>query len=41
MLGTWEFSNADRDKTCTVTFKDDARAVGYRVEFDKRLPRTR
>ena len=23
MLGTWEFSNADRDKTCNVTFKND------------------
>jgi hypothetical protein len=34
MLGTWEFSNAERDKTCSVTFKADRTAVGYRLEFD-------
>ena len=34
MIGTWEFSNADRDKTCTVTFKSDRSAVGYKLEFD-------
>jgi hypothetical protein len=33
--GTWEFSNADRDKRCTVTFRSDAAAVGMRLEFDK------
>jgi hypothetical protein len=35
MLGTWEFSNADRDKTCTVTFKRDPSPVGSKLEFDK------
>ena len=35
MLGTWEFSNADRDKICTATFKSEATAVGFKVEFDK------
>src|SRR5579862_6808992 len=30
----WEFSNADRDKICTVVFKGDPTAVGFRLEFD-------
>jgi hypothetical protein len=34
MPGSWEFSNADREKTCTVTFRNDAARVGKRVEFD-------
>jgi hypothetical protein len=34
VLGTWEFSNADRDKICTATFKADKTAVGFKVEFD-------
>jgi len=34
ILGTWEFSNAARDKVCTAVFKSDATAVGYKVEFD-------
>jgi len=33
--GTWEFSNADRDKRCTLTFRADPAAVGMRLEFDK------
>ena len=33
--GTWEFSNADRDKRCTVTFRTDRAATGLRLEFDK------
>ncbi len=33
--GTWEFSNADRDKRCLLTFRTDAAAVGMRLEFDK------
>lgn len=35
IVGTWEFSNADRDKICTATFKADPSPVGYKVEFDK------
>jgi hypothetical protein len=35
MLGAWEFSNAERDRICTATFKDARTAVGYRVEFDR------
>ena len=33
--GTWEFSNADRDKRCTVTFRTEPAAAGMRLEFDK------
>jgi Protease inhibitor Inh len=32
--GTWEFSNADRDKRCTLTFRTDAAAAGMRLDFD-------
>jgi hypothetical protein len=35
MVGTWEFSNADRDKRCTLTFRTDAGPAGMRLEFDK------
>jgi hypothetical protein len=35
MIGTWEFSNADRDKICTVNFKTDSSPVGFRLEFNK------
>jgi Protease inhibitor Inh len=35
LIGTWEFSNADRDKICTATFKADPTKVGFKVEFDK------
>lgn len=34
MIGSWEFSNADREKTCTITFRNDNAKVGKRVEFD-------
>jgi hypothetical protein len=34
MIGSWEFSNADRDKICTATFKSQPGAVGFKVEFD-------
>jgi Protease inhibitor Inh len=35
VIGTWEFSNADRDKICTVTLKSDPAPVGFKAEFDK------
>jgi hypothetical protein len=35
LIGTWEFSNADRDKICSATFKGDSTRVGFKVEFDK------
>jgi len=34
MIGSWEFSNADRDRTCTATFKSDQGPAGFKVEFD-------
>jgi hypothetical protein len=34
MIGSWEFSNADRDRTCTATFKSDRGPAGLKVEFD-------
>ena len=35
VIGSWEFSNADRDKICTATFSSDLTPVGFKVEFDK------
>jgi hypothetical protein len=35
VVGAWEFSNADRDKICTVTLKGDPAPVGFKAEFDK------
>jgi hypothetical protein len=35
MLGTWELSNAARDRACTAVFKDTRTQVGLRVEFDR------
>lgn len=34
LLGSWEFSNADRDKICTATFAAKRTAVGFEVTFD-------
>jgi Protease inhibitor Inh len=34
VVGTWEFSNADRDKICTVNFKSDPSPGGFAVAFD-------
>ena len=36
MLGTWEFSNADREKMCAVTFRAEPAAGGMRVEFERK-----
>jgi hypothetical protein len=35
MLGTWEFSNADRDRRCNVVLKEEPAAVGLKLEFDQ------
>jgi len=35
VAGSWEFSNADRDKICMVTLKAEAAAVGMKLEFDR------
>jgi hypothetical protein len=33
-VGTWEFSNAERDKICKVTFGSGSGRVGLRLSFD-------
>jgi hypothetical protein len=35
MVGAWEFSNADRDKTCVVTFRLDAAGGNYALDLAK------
>jgi hypothetical protein len=34
MIGAWEFSNADREKICTITFRPEPAGAGKKVEFD-------
>ena len=34
LLGSWEFSNANRDRRCTAVFTNAPVAGGYKVEFD-------
>src|SRR4029079_2923746 len=36
MPGSWELSNADREKTCAITFRKQAAKVGKRVEFESK-----
>lgn len=38
MLGTWEFSNADHDKTCRFIFRADQVPNGYKLDIDKDCP---
>ena len=33
MIGTWELSNADRDKSCSVTFQLNPAAAGFALSF--------
>ena len=33
--GSWEFSNADRDKRCMIAFKTAPAAAGMKLDFDK------
>ena len=35
MVGTWELSNADRDKSCNLSFKTDPAKGGFKVDFDR------
>ncbi len=35
MVGSWEFSNADREKRCTVAFAAGSGPRGMKVEFNK------
>jgi hypothetical protein len=34
VIGTWEFSSADRDRICTATLKSDPAPGGFKIEFD-------
>lgn len=34
LLGSWEFSNANRDRRCTAVFTNAPVVGGYKVEFD-------
>ena len=36
MVGAWELSNADRDRTCTVNFKLGASSASYPIELDRK-----
>jgi hypothetical protein len=38
MIGAWEFSNADHDKTCHFNFRADPLGAGYRLDIDKNCP---
>jgi len=35
LVGSWEFSNADRDKRCTATFTAKRTKAGYEVTFNE------
>ena len=35
MIGKWELSNADRDRTCQLTFKADPSGALFKLEIDK------
>jgi Protease inhibitor Inh len=38
MIGKWEISNADRDRTCALTFKADPSGTLFKLEVDKACP---
>jgi len=39
VVGAWEFSNADHDKVCHITFRAEAASSGgHRVDIDKNCP---
>lgn len=38
MVGAWELSNSDRDKTCGITFRLDPAGPGRALDFDKTCP---
>jgi hypothetical protein len=38
MIGKWELSNADRDRTCHLTFKADPSGALFKLELDKACP---
>jgi hypothetical protein len=38
VIGSWEFSNADRDKVCHITFRAETVSGGRRLDIDKNCP---
>src|SRR5215216_5704978 len=36
MVGTWELSDADREKTCTVNFKLTPAGTSYALELERK-----
>ncbi len=38
MIGVWELSNADHDKICRFTFRNEAVSGGFKIEIDKNCP---
>jgi Protease inhibitor Inh len=38
VVGAWELSNADHDKTCRLNFRADAIANGHKIDVDKTCP---
>jgi hypothetical protein len=38
VVGAWELSNADHDKTCRLNFRADTVSGGYKIEIDKSCP---
>ncbi len=38
MIGKWELSNADRDRTCALTFRPDPNGTTFKLELDKACP---
>jgi len=38
VVGAWELSNADHDKTCRLNFRADTTPGGYKIDVDKNCP---
>jgi hypothetical protein len=38
VVGAWELSNADHDKTCRLNFRADAVPNGHKIDVDKNCP---
>jgi hypothetical protein len=38
VVGAWELSNADHDKTCRLNFRADALPNGHKIDVDKNCP---
>lgn len=38
MIGKWELSNADHDRTCSLTFRPDPSGSTFKLDLDKACP---